>query len=150
MSDTRWSARYDAVQALSLGSKEHIFEICGEVRSEAVGLSKRLKELDNSILLQVWNMVLEKVYKTSVQLQKEGLSINAAVNLLPCCSLLEFIESYVAVSTNLNNQQLKCVAFHPTEMRGNANNHENNFLMKWTHPIVIWKTQFLHLAKILK
>ena len=66
-------------------------EIRGEVRSEAVGLSKRLKELDNSILLQVWNMVLERVYKTSVQLQKERLPINVAVNLLQ--SLLEFIES---------------------------------------------------------
>ena len=37
---------------------------------------------------------------------------------------------------NLNNQQLKCVAFHPTEIRRNANDHENDFLMKW---IVIWK-----------
>ena len=36
-------------------------------------------------------MVLERVYKTSVQLQKEGLPINVAVNLLQ--SLLEFIES---------------------------------------------------------
>ena len=66
-------------------------EIRGEVRSEAVGLSKRLKELDNSILLQVWNVVLERVYKTSVQLQKEGLPINVAVNMLQ--SLLEFIGS---------------------------------------------------------
>ena len=100
LSDTRWSARYDAVRALSLGYKEHIYlltelsssnEIRGEVRSEAVRLSNRLKELDNSILLQVWNVVLERVYKTSVQLQKEGLPINVAVNLLQ--SLLEFIES---------------------------------------------------------
>ena len=98
--DTRWSARYDAVRALSLVYKEHIYlltelsssnEIRGEVRSEAVGLSKRLKEIVNSILLQVWNVVLERVYKTCVQLQKEGLPINVAVNLLQ--SLLEFIES---------------------------------------------------------
>ena len=70
LSDRRWSARHDGVRALSLAYQEHIDllqeissseETRGEVKSEAIGLSKRLKELESSILLQLWNIILERM-----------------------------------------------------------------------------------------
>ena len=62
-----------------------------EQKCETSGLSKHLKELETSILLQAWNTILERINKTSNQLQKEGLSLTSAVHLFE--SLLTFIES---------------------------------------------------------
>ena len=100
LADTRWSARHNAVRALTLGYKKQINlleeismsdENRGEVRAEARGLVSRLRELETAILLQMWNVILDRVNKTSVMLQKEGLPLNTAVQLLE--SLLSFIDS---------------------------------------------------------
>ena len=77
-----------------------------EVKSEAIGLSKCLKELESPILLQLWNIItlltmrptrttrniiLERMNKVSKRLQIEGLSLNNAVHLLK--SLWGFVDS---------------------------------------------------------
>ena len=61
------------------------------MKSEAIGLSKRLKEPESSILLQLWNKILERMNKTSKTLQTEGLPLNNAVHLLK--SLWGFVDS---------------------------------------------------------
>ena len=100
LSNTRWSARHDAVRALTSGYKEQIElleeiaaseESRAEVKSDATGLVNQLCELEMSILLQMWNQILERVNQTSVILQMEGLPLNNAVHLLT--SLLSFIQS---------------------------------------------------------
>ena len=55
------------------------------------GLSKRVKELETSILLQASNTILERINNTSEQLQKKGLSLNSPIHLFE--SLLTFIKS---------------------------------------------------------
>ena len=100
LSDTRWSARHDAVHALNDGYIIHstlLDEISGseetraEVRSTARGLSKRLKELETGTLVSLWDVLLERTNVTSKLLQSEGLPINRAVHLMK--SLSEFIGS---------------------------------------------------------
>ena len=95
---TRLSAIYDAVHALALGYTEHLLlkelsfsdEYRAEVKCETSGSSKRLKELETSIVLQAWHTILKRINKTSEQLQKKGLSVNSAVLVE---SLSTFIES---------------------------------------------------------
>ncbi|XP_068203911.1 zinc finger MYM-type protein 1-like [Palaemon carinicauda] len=97
--DTRWSARADAVAALSRAHKENIIVLeefssdlnqPAETRAEASGLLKGLKKLETVILLEVWDTVLEIFQSASIQLQKPGISLNTAVTLLE--SLLQFVK----------------------------------------------------------
>lgn len=99
LSETRWSARGDAVKALSNGyeqNKNALEEIgadleqSAETRNEVSGLLKRLEKLETAILLELWNDILQQFQKTSCSLQKAGLPLNCAVNLLD--SLLIFVE----------------------------------------------------------
>ena len=100
LSDTRWSARYDDVHALSKGYDIHInllneittsVDSRAEVKSQSLGISKRLKELETGTLVEFWDILLEQMNKMSKLLQSEGLPLNNAVNLLQ--SLSSFIES---------------------------------------------------------
>ncbi|XP_068227950.1 uncharacterized protein [Palaemon carinicauda] len=97
--DTRWSARADAVAALSRVHKENIIVLeeffsdqnqPAETRAKASGLLKGLKKLETVILLEVWDTVLERFQSASIQLQKPGISLNTAVTLLE--SLLQFVK----------------------------------------------------------
>ncbi|XP_068203876.1 uncharacterized protein [Palaemon carinicauda] len=97
--DTRWSARADAVAALSRANNENIIVLeefssdqnqPAETRAEASGLLKGLKKLETVILLEVWDTVLERFQSASIQLQKPGISLNTAVTLLE--SLLQFVK----------------------------------------------------------
>ena len=54
------------------------------------GLLNHLEKLETAILLQLWNDILQQFQKTSCSLQKAGLSLNCAVNLLD--SLLPFVQ----------------------------------------------------------
>lgn len=100
LSDTRWSARYDAVRAIKKGYNENISaleelatdeNLPRDSRLEAEGFLKKLQQLEVAILLEIWDAVLERFQKTSLCLQESGLSLNSAVHLLK--SLLEFIKS---------------------------------------------------------
>ena len=101
LSETRWSARYDAVRALALGYNEYaelLKVICddeenhGEVRNEAKGLVEKLSQLETCILFAVWKTVLERFQQTSSALQKEGIDLNTAVHLLE--SLHEYVQGF--------------------------------------------------------
>ena len=90
-SDTRWSARYDAVRALALGCDENIDLLKaisvdegnrGEMQTEAKELVKRLRQLEKCILLTMWNTLLKRFQQTSSALQREWIDLNTAVYLL--------------------------------------------------------------------
>uniref|UniRef100_H2YLB1 HAT C-terminal dimerisation domain-containing protein n=1 Tax=Ciona savignyi TaxID=51511 RepID=H2YLB1_CIOSA len=87
LSDTRWSARYDAVRALNKGYHENMSAL-EELQSDenqprdsrlvAEGFLKKLQQLEVAILVEVWDTVLERFQKTTVHLLE---------------SLLEFVRS---------------------------------------------------------
>ena len=100
LSDTRWSARHDAVHALNKGYDQTISaleELASDdnqppdSRCEAEGFSKKLKQLETAILLQVWGTLLERFQKTSLSLQSSQISLNTAIELLN--SLSDYIKS---------------------------------------------------------
>ena len=97
--ETRWSARGDAEKALNSGYKEKTkaFEEItadpqqyAETRNEASGLLQCIEKLETAILLELWNDILQQFQKTSCSLEKVGLPLNCALNLLD--SLLKFVE----------------------------------------------------------
>jgi len=78
LSDTRWSAHFDAVTALHRGfekiqdaldalSADTDQEV--NTRHDAEGLSKKMEKLKTIFLTILWNDILEKVNKTSMVLQ---------------------------------------------------------------------------------
>ena len=98
LSDTRWSARYDAVRAINKGYRENILaleELASdnaqphESRIEAEGFLTKLKRLETAILLELWDSILDRFQKTNLSLQKSGLSLNKAMHLL------EALETFV-------------------------------------------------------
>ena len=61
-----------------------------ECRRDTSGILVQLKKLDTSIMLVMWDTLLEWIQKTSKALQKTGLALNTAVQLLK--SLISFIK----------------------------------------------------------
>ena len=91
LSDTRWSAHFDAVTALR-GGFEKIQDALDALavdadqewntRREAEGLSKNTEKLDTIFLTILWNDILERVNKTSNILQSRDVDILVAIDLL--------------------------------------------------------------------
>ena len=99
LSDTRWSARFDAVDAINKGyhlNLEMLEEFANDVnqpadsRAEAEGIQRKLQQSGTAILLEVWGIILQQFQKTSLSLQESGLTLNSAVALLE--SLLKFVD----------------------------------------------------------
>ena len=89
--ETRWSARADAVTALRQGYKESLSVLEGlssdpnelaDTRSEPLGFVNQLSCFDTILLLEIWDIILERLQATSAGLQTRGLSLNVAVQLL--------------------------------------------------------------------
>lgn len=98
LSDTRWSARADAVLALKKGYAEiqnALLEIHASehenptVKAEALGLAKKLASYETAVVTILWNRLLERLNKTSKCLQKEDGNMKMAVQLL------ESLKNYV-------------------------------------------------------
>lgn len=98
LSQTRWSARADAVSALHGGYKQIIealitiandTEQARETRNEALSLSRKMENLEFIILTEIWSSILERIDKTNNYLQKETITLDVATNLLT--SLYDFI-----------------------------------------------------------
>ena len=108
----RWSAHSAATSALKK-SYENIRAALVSIsndadeepatKQEANGLQKRMDQLENCILLELWEAVLERFYKTSMKLQSADLDLNEAVALL---------ESLMSYTTTLRN------SFNDSEEKG--------------------------------
>ena len=99
LSSTRWSARYDAVHAVTMRFRQNITMLeemsvdndqPANCRNESKGFVTRFEQLESGILLEVWHTVLQQSQKISLSLQERNLSLNSAVLLLE--SLLGCVE----------------------------------------------------------
>ena len=100
LSETRWSARYDAITALMSGY-DKIYEALvtlasddsqkPETKVEAQGLTKSIQTLETSLLTVIWQKILERFHKTTIILQGASVDLNSATALLK--GLVVFIQS---------------------------------------------------------
>lgn len=100
LSDTRWSARSDAVTALQQNYQEIkktlLLFIQNKdeklvVQAEATGLHKKLDNFEFILLLNVWKKILERINATSKSFQKKDCSLDVAVSLFN--GLVDFIQN---------------------------------------------------------
>ncbi|CAH2330473.1 zinc finger MYM-type 1-like, partial [Pelobates cultripes] len=114
LSDTRWSCRADACQALVHGYDnimDILFEFAtdieekSECRNTAKGLFYQISKLETGIFAEFWNTVLQRFNSSSKTLQSVQLNLNAAVGVLK--SLKDFI----------NEQRTKFDAFEEAGKR---------------------------------
>ena len=91
LSDTRWSARADALQSLVLQYKSYQEALQklvddeqqkADTRAKARGLLKTMLTLENAFLTTFWNSLLSRVDKTSKLLQDPTLEFGVAVQML--------------------------------------------------------------------
>lgn len=100
LSETRWSRHAESckailknfnavlccLEAISKNEEEN-----GDTRNEAHSLFKKMTKLETAFMAIFWSEILERFDKTSVALQKPGLDISTAVDLLS--SLEGFVNS---------------------------------------------------------
>jgi len=90
LSQTRWSARADAIKALSDGYNniiEALTCLAGddqklETRREANDLLRHLSFFETVFLIEMWNNILQNINKTNLYLHKSNLELGTAVQLL--------------------------------------------------------------------
>ena len=79
LSDTRWSARQDAVKALAKGPsaiKEVLDHLASDeeqtlvTRNEAVSISEKIYSLEFAFVVLFWHDLLDRIHKTNLSLQK--------------------------------------------------------------------------------
>ena len=112
LSDTRWSAHFDAVTALHGGfekSQDALDALAVNAdqewnkRREAEGLSKKMEKLETIFLTIPWNYILERVNKTSKILQSKDVDILVAIDLLksPQLVAIDLLKSPQLVAIDL-------------------------------------------------
>lgn len=98
LSQTRWSARADAVCALHEGHEQIIEALTyiaedteqpRETRHEALSLCKKMENMEFIFLTEIWSSILRRIDKTSSSLQKETITMDIANKLLT--SLCDYI-----------------------------------------------------------
>lgn len=99
LSDTRWSAHFEAVRALYVGYEKikcalHVIaNDCdqeGCTRQEASGLSKKMEHLETVFLSIFWYDVLERLQKISIFLQSRDVDMSALSDLFT--SFLSYLQ----------------------------------------------------------
>ena len=91
LSDTRWSARADAVKALCAGYdsiKSALHDIAeddqqnGSTRHEADCLAASMDTLETALMSDVWSVVLSRYNETSIKLQSSTCDLKLGADLL--------------------------------------------------------------------
>ena len=91
LSDTRWSARADAVKALCAGYdsiKSALHDIAeddqqnGSTRHEADCLAASMDTLETALISDVWSVVLSRYNETSIKLQSSTCDLKLGADLL--------------------------------------------------------------------
>lgn len=91
LSDTRWSARADAVKALCAGYdgiQTALHNIAaddqqnGSTRHEADCLAASMDTLETAIMSDIWSAVLSRYNETSIKLQSSTCDLKLAIDLL--------------------------------------------------------------------
>ncbi|KAL7293229.1 hypothetical protein TKK_0013369 [Trichogramma kaykai] len=114
LSNTRWSARFDAISAL-YASYENIFTaldyiheektLTKDTQSEARSLLKKMKKFESVFMIVVWYDILLRINDTSKSLQKENTDLHVVVSLLKSLELylLNLREKFEDYWTKANN-----------------------------------------------
>ena len=99
MSDTRWEARFDALDALRKGYQA-VFQVlkamCDDndekyqTKKTTWGFVSSMEKLETGILLEIWSYIMKRFYKTSQTLQDSEMTLKKATNLLQ--GLRDFIQ----------------------------------------------------------
>ncbi|XP_064423566.1 zinc finger MYM-type protein 1-like [Latimeria chalumnae] len=98
LSDTRWSARADALRSLSCNyeSYKSVLQALGadtlqksDTQAEANSLVESMGRLETAFMTTFWSSILTRINKTSKLLQSETMDLSTAVALLK--SLSEFV-----------------------------------------------------------
>ncbi|KAI9552608.1 putative zinc finger MYM-type protein 1-like [Daphnia sinensis] len=120
LSQTRWSARADAVIALKEGYPEFKSALIGiaadstqtpRTRAEANGLIQKFNKLETAVLTVIWATVLERVNKVNKQLQSVAIDLGIVVELYS--SLVAFTKE---VRDNYDNYEKQAVELVGMEM----------------------------------
>ena len=91
LSDTRWSARADAVKALCAGYeaiKSALLDIGvddqqnGTTRHDAKSLAGSMDTLETALMSVFWNVILTRYNETSLKLQSSTCDFKLAIDLL--------------------------------------------------------------------
>ena len=122
LSETRWFAHADAVDALRYGYKgvERALDIIAndkdeqpDTKHEAKNLLKSMRTLEKVILTEVWGDILSKIRSTSAKLQNSTIALDVACQLLDStCNVIsnmreEFDEYESAAKKKLPNVDYK-------------------------------------------
>lgn len=114
LSDTRWSAMYEAVHALykgftpictTLETLSSDMEQKADCRNQAQSILKKLGELESAILVVFWNTILECFHKTSLSLQDPTVCLNVMVSLLE--SLADFVQTQRTMFDHYESQGIE-------------------------------------------
>ncbi|XP_033125537.1 uncharacterized protein LOC117123647 [Anneissia japonica] len=98
-SDTRWSARADATEALFRGYthfQSALEEISadssqnGDTRNDANSLAEKMDTIEVAIMCELWNDILKRFDCCSKMLQNATIELTPAIGLLK--SLIEFLD----------------------------------------------------------
>lgn len=100
LSETRWSARANAINALQngyLNISEALSSIAsdinqpGDTRNEAQSLAKKMENLETALLTEIWNDLLGIMNKTSLSLQNSTMTMDVAAKLYE--SLISYVNN---------------------------------------------------------
>ena len=128
LSDTRWSAHFDAVHALYGGFEKikHALDSVSadnekevKTRREAEGLSKKMENLEKIFLTFLWNDMLKRMNITSKFLQSKDVNILVASNRLE--SMKTYLQETRDKFSKYDFQARSVVQIHITVMRKNEN-----------------------------
>ena len=91
LSDTRWSARHDAIKAIikSEGAiKDALEELASDeeqtptTRHEASSISEKTDSLEFAFMVLFWHDLLDRIHKTNPSSQKIDISLSCVVDLI--------------------------------------------------------------------
>lgn len=100
LSETRWSARANAINALQngyLNISEALLSIAsdinqpGDTRNEAQSLAKKMAKFETALLTEIWNDLLGIMNKTSLSLQNSTITVDVVIKLYE--SLISYVNN---------------------------------------------------------
>ncbi len=119
-SETRWSARSEAVKAIYEGLEELVEQLermsedismSAETRSDAAQLLSSVLKFDFIVLLEFWNTILGKIDRIQRRLQDSTMNFREAATDLECLKQ-ELIEIRSDLSENaVKSAKAKCTAW---------------------------------------
>ena len=87
-SDTQWSARADATEAVFRGYKLALQEVAsddnqtGDTQNQANTLAKQINTKEVAFMCELWNDIMQRFNKCSILLQNSSIELTTVVSLM--------------------------------------------------------------------